>query len=122
MKKFFTTRLNRKKFFLYTLPLTIFVFIAILIEILFGGGAIFGMTVIDNMMSIINSLSGSGFAGIFGLFVLLVLPSLIIRRFHDLGMSGWNILLLLIPFINCIIFIILLLRVGEKEANKWDNQ
>jgi len=120
MKKFFTTRLNRKKFFLYTLPITwpLCLLPLYIIEILFGGGAIFGITVIDIVMNILNIFEGF-LPGLVGLFCLLVFPSLIIRRLHDLGMSGWKGLLLLIPVINVIPFIVLLLKIGEKATNKW---
>ena len=44
--------------------------LGVAVEILFGGGAMFGITVIDNVMNILNSLGGSGFAGLFGICVL----------------------------------------------------
>jgi len=42
-------------------------------EILFGGGAIFGITVIDNVMGVINGLGGAGFGGLVALLVLFSL-------------------------------------------------
>ena len=39
-------------------------------EILFGGGAMMGISVIDNVMAVINGLGGAGFAGLVGLCVL----------------------------------------------------
>ena len=42
-------------------------------EILFGGGSMFGLTVIDNVMAVINGLGGAGFAGLVGLCVLFSL-------------------------------------------------
>ncbi len=47
--------------------------LGIAVEILFGGGAMFGMTVIDNVMGVINGLGGAGFAGLVGLCVLFSL-------------------------------------------------
>lgn len=44
--------------------------LGVAVEILFGGGAMFGMTVIDNVMAVINGLGGAGFAGLVGLCVL----------------------------------------------------
>ena len=44
--------------------------LGVAVEILFGGGAMFGITVIDNVMNILNSLGGSGFAGLVGICVL----------------------------------------------------
>ncbi len=42
-------------------------------EVLFGSGAIFGMTVIDNVMGVIGDLGGAGFGGLVGLCVLFSL-------------------------------------------------
>ena len=39
-------------------------------EILFGSGALFGISVIGNVMDVINSLGGAGFAGLLGVCVL----------------------------------------------------
>ena len=40
--------------------------LGIAVEILFGGGSMFGMTVIDNVMAVINGLGSAGFAGLVG--------------------------------------------------------
>ena len=42
-------------------------------RLLFGGGSMFGLTVIDNVMAVINGLGGAGFAGLVGLCVLFSL-------------------------------------------------
>jgi len=50
-------------------------------------------------------------AFLFRLLILVVLPLAVIahiRRFHDLGRSGWGVLLFLIPFLNLVWFIHLL--------------
>lgn len=47
--------------------------LGVAVEILFGGGALFGLTVIDNVMAVINGLGGAGFAGLVGLLVLFSL-------------------------------------------------
>jgi hypothetical protein len=49
--------------------------LGVAVEILFGGGAMFGITVVDNVMNILNSLGGSGFAGLVGICVLFGLLS-----------------------------------------------
>ena len=47
--------------------------LGVAVEILYGGGAMFGMTVIDNVMAVINGLGGAGFAGLVGLCILWAL-------------------------------------------------
>ena len=44
--------------------------LGVAVEILFVGGALFGISVIDNVMAVINGLGGAGFAGLLGLCVL----------------------------------------------------
>ena len=50
--------------------------LGVAVEILFGGGSMFGLTVIDNVMAVINGLGGAGFAGLVGLCVLFSLLTL----------------------------------------------
>ena len=40
--------------------------LGIAVEIAFGGGQLFGITVIDNVMAVINGLGGAGFVGLLG--------------------------------------------------------
>jgi uncharacterized membrane protein YhaH (DUF805 family) len=40
-----------------------------------------------------------------------------IRRWHDLGRSGWMTLLLLIPFVNFFVFLYLLFAPGIAQEN-----
>ena len=44
--------------------------LGVAVEILFGGGAMMGISVIDNVMAVINGLGGAGFAGLLGVCVL----------------------------------------------------
>ncbi len=47
--------------------------LGIAVEILFGGGAMFNMNVIENVMGVINGLGNAGFAGLVALCVLFSL-------------------------------------------------
>jgi uncharacterized membrane protein YhaH (DUF805 family) len=42
-----------------------------------------------------------------------------VRRLHDSGLSGWNLLWAGVPYIGGIIMLILTLRDSEKGSNKW---
>ena len=44
--------------------------LGVAVEILFGVVAMMGISVIDNVMAVINGLGGAGFAGLVGLCVL----------------------------------------------------
>jgi|GEM_PF-2373201 len=45
--------------------------------------------------------------------------SLSVRRSHDLGYSGWLVVLDFIPIVNFFVSLYLLFRAGNKEANKY---
>jgi uncharacterized membrane protein YhaH (DUF805 family) len=57
------------------------------------------------------------------LFVIWVNISLQVRRLHDIGQSGFWLLLYLVPFLNyifaIIIYIVCLAAEGEKKPNKY---
>ena len=125
MKKFFVTRLNRKKYFLYSvLPYLILIILFIpvlrnefvyvitekglvflLFHLMFGGSFVDPLVVCIVNCSLILFISGS------------------IRRLHDLGKSGWWFLLIFtsmtfIPLFP-LVLLYLIFKEGEKQTNKW---
>ena len=77
---------------------------------------------IDAMIS--TTLDGPG--DIFGTFVFLglIIPNLAVtvRRFHDIGYSGWYILLVFIPYLGSIIglvIIVLMMVDGQPQINDY---
>lgn len=52
---------------------------------------------------------------------LIIIPSITVflRRLHDVGKTGWNILLVLIPIIGWLWLLMLLWFGGEPRVNKW---
>lgn len=57
--------------------------------------------------------------GLIAIFIGIRCIILIRKRFHDIGQSGWLMLLLLIPFFQVIPALILLIFPGNKGANKY---
>jgi len=51
------------------------------------------------------------------LFIFII--SLTIKRLHDIGLSGWYILLLLIPIFNLIMTLLLPIIPGQNKTNKY---
>ena len=47
--------------------------LGVAVEILFGSGAMFGVTVIENVTNVLGSLAGSGFAGFLAILILFSL-------------------------------------------------
>ena len=115
MFNIFSKKLNRKFFFIYNILLFCPIILGVIIEILFGPGAMMGISVIDFLMEVINQYAGLGAAGImlFGLFAspfsissllviicLFIYCSLLIRRINDIGINPAIIVLILIPFLS----------------------
>ena len=84
----------------------------------------FAIVGIDNALGLsfnyTENVSGSG---VFNLFynLLILIPSLAVavRRLHDIGKSGWMLLIGLIPLVGAIWLLILLLRNSEAGENKY---
>jgi uncharacterized membrane protein YhaH (DUF805 family) len=56
---------------------------------------------------------------VYGLASIVALVTVAIRRLHDLGNSGWWILIALLPFIGTLVLLILLLRDSEPGTNRF---
>lgn len=53
------------------------------------------------------------------LVVLLPLMAVTVRRLHDIGKSGWMILIGLIPIIGMLVLIYLYVQPSQPGANRW---
>ena len=110
----FKGRARRKEYWMFTL-----VYVIILM----------GCTAIDNMLGTVFMMDawalgeismGYGWAyTICGLAHFLPALSLVVRRLHDVGKSGWFYLIILIPLIGIIWLLILYCTEGQKQDNKW---
>lgn len=107
----FSGRARRKEYWMYTL-----------FNVLFSIAAM----VIDNVLGLSFELQGQsmGYGYVYVLYVLFVLiPGLAVavRRLHDVGKSGWFLLIGLIPLIGSIWLLVLFCTDGESNSNKWGN-
>ena len=71
------------------------------------------------LMNMIVSIGNKGLIQAFLWFICLILIPTQIKRLHDIGWSGWIILLALIPGINLILGLGLFLFSGTKGPNKY---
>ena len=55
------------------------------------------------------------------LYLVLIIPSfaVAVRRMHDVGMSGWFLLINLLPTIGSLVFFIFTLFDSQNYKNKW---
>jgi len=94
------------------------------------------LIIITTICIILDNILGTVVAMDFGPFGLIVLPfgwlyflcgifhflpslSLVVRRLHDVGKSGWWYLIGLITIIGVVILIVFFCSEGDKNENKW---
>lgn len=73
-------------------------------------------------LSIISSTTGddkSILGDIYFLGVFLPFWGVTIRRLHDIGRSGWEVLINLVPIIGTLWFIALMTNIGDRGDNKY---
>lgn len=100
----FSGRARRQEYWMFTLFNMIFAVLAI---------------VLDNMLGV--AIAGL-YGPIYGLYVLaLLIPGLAVgvRRLHDVGKSGWMLLIALIPLVGAIWLFVLLCTDSQQGENKW---
>ena len=100
----FSGRARRKEYWMFVLFNMIFAIVA---------------AILDNVLGI--AMEGTGYGTLYGIYALAVLiPGLAVavRRLHDVGKSGWMILITLIPLIGAIWLLVLLVT----DSNLGENQ
>lgn len=106
----FRTRARRKEFWGFVL----FVYLGIAVFMALGAGVDFAIGNMDDapyVMMVIGALAW--------LAVILPSVSVMVRRQHDIGLSGWFYLLVLIPYIGGLILLVFALIPSQKHENKW---
>ncbi len=101
----FNGRARRKEYWMFALFNIIFTVVAV---------------ILDNILGI--AVEGFGYGPLYGLYALAVLiPSLAVavRRLHDIGKSGWMILISLIPIIGVIWLFVLLVTDSNPGENEY---
>ena len=100
----FSGRARRKEYWMFVLFNMIFAIVA---------------AILDNVLGI--AMEGTGYGPLYGIYALaLLIPGLAVavRRLHDVGKSGWMILITLIPLIGAIWLLVLLVT----DSNLGENQ
>jgi len=101
----FSGRARRKEYWMFFLFNMIFAIVAM---------------ILDNVLGI--AIEGVGYGPLYGLYALAVLiPGLAVsvRRLHDVGKSGWMLLIALIPLIGAIWLLILMVTDSNPEENQY---
>ncbi len=101
----FSGRARRKEYWMF-----------ILFNIIFSAVAMF----LDNVLRLtIGELPYGVFSILYGIAVLIPSLAVTVRRLHDVGKSGWMILVSLIPIIGEIWLLVLLLTDSKPGENQY---
>lgn len=76
--------------------------------------------ILDNVLGI--AIEGVGYGPIYGLYILGVLiPGLAVsvRRLHDVGKSGWFMLIAIVPIVGAIWLLVLACTEGDTGVNNY---
>ena len=107
-----------KKHFIKTFEMAMLILVIVTIIPIF---AVILDTFNEGTPLILNLFIGlTMFIGFF--YILYFFPlffSLMIRRLHDIGKSGWYFLLVFIPLVNFFIILCLFINSGDKGSNKY---
>lgn len=77
------------------------------------------LSVLDGLIGTFSIDAGVGLlSGLFGVAIILPSLALYVRRLHDVGWSGWWVLLFLVPFVSTVMFFVL----GFKDSEVGDNR
>ena len=101
----FSGRARRMEYWMFTLFNGIFAVLAVGVDYMVGSNFIAGMYGITYLTYWLATI-------VPGLAVL-------VRRMHDVGKSGWMILVAIIPLIGPIWLLVLLFTDSQKETNAW---
>lgn len=101
----FSGRARRKEYWMFAL-----------FNVLFG----IALMVADNVLGLAVEEIGYGpLYGLYTLFVLLPSLAVLVRRLHDVGKSGWMVLIVFIPLIGAIWLLVLLVMDGQAGENQY---
>ena len=101
----FSGRARRTEYWMFVLLNFVFIVIAM---------------ALDNLLGI--TIGGMGYGPIYLLYALaLIVPGIAVgvRRLHDVGKSGWMLLISAIPLIGAIWLIVLFATEGKPGVNKY---
>lgn len=75
---------------------------------------------INFVVALVDSILGTSLLGIVASLALVV-PGIAVavRRLHDVGKSGWHLLLILLPIIGWILLLVWYVTDSQPGSNKW---
>jgi uncharacterized membrane protein YhaH (DUF805 family) len=117
----FSGRARRTEYWLWTLFLVLMLFLLMYLDTALGlGGTATSYSEMgDNGASVGVNMSGGMLTMLFLLATLLPSLAVSVRRLHDVGRSGWLILLALIPLIGWLYLLFQYVQPGTQGGNRF---
>ena len=109
----FSGRARRKEFWMFILFNAIFAFVAMMLDKLCG------TTFKFEMHGMTFPMSYGWIYVIYGIAVLLPSLAVWVRRLHDIGKSGWLVLISFIPIVGAIILLVWACTEGQMGDNRF---
>ncbi|MCT4664115.1 MAG: DUF805 domain-containing protein [Flavobacteriales bacterium] len=78
-----------------------------------------GLSIIENILGLASSTGTGMISSLYSIAVLVPSIAVAIRRLHDTGKSGWNLLWFLLPVIGWIILIVYYVKEGDQGSNEY---
>jgi uncharacterized membrane protein YhaH (DUF805 family) len=101
----FSGRARRKEYWMFVLVSTLISVIALFI---------------DDMLGTVEPTTGQGLVyGIYSLAVFIPGLAVSVRRLHDVGKSGWMLLIAIIPIIGIIWLLVLFVTDSQQGSNEY---
>ena len=104
----FAGRARRKEFWFFYLFYVIFALAAAIVD-----------SVLGTEYSVAETASIGLFSSVFVIAMMLPTFAVLARRLHDIGRSGWWILIGLIPIIGAIVLLIFTVRDSQEGENRF---
>lgn len=79
-----------------------------------------GLTIIIARIGLlVGGFAGIALIAIYGLATWLPAWSVLVRRLHDIGLSGWFFLIGFIPYAGAMILLVMTLLPSQQRENRW---
>jgi uncharacterized membrane protein YhaH (DUF805 family) len=117
----FTGRSGRAEFWLFALFLVVGFTAAVWLDIALGLGGERVSSVVSgpSLWASASEQRGGVLTGLFGLAMLIPWLAVSVRRLHDVGWSGWWLLIWFVPLAGGLLLLILDLTRGERGPNRY---
>ncbi len=78
------------------------------------------LSIIDGVTGTLVPGAGLGLlGGLYSLAVLIPEFAVAVRRFHDIGKSGWWLLIALVPLVGAIVFLVFMVKDSQPGENQY---